>query len=421
MQPKMLEIKPSPAIEAVIECPKSKGLTNRALVVAALANGTSELVNALISDDTLRMMEGLRSFGAAVQVFGSRAVVQGFDGKPKTPKKKIFVGNSGTTARFLTALAAIDGTALIDGDTRMKERPIKDLANALNSLGVAVKTSNGCPPVKVFGGKLSGGTISVSGKTSSQFISALLMISPYADNDMTIRISGGLTSKPFVDITLKVMEDFGAEVSRKGYKEFKVASGYSYRARSYVVEGDTANASYFFAAAAVTGGKVRVKGISPVSQQGEIKFVDLLERMGCLVGKGKDWIEVKGGRLKGITADMNSMPDAVQTLAVVAAFANSPTTIKNVPNLRIKETDRIKALANELRKLGARVKELKGGLRIIPTKELRGTDIDTYNDHRMAMSFAIAGLKIKGVRIKNPDCVNKTFPDFFKQLKRLTA
>lgn len=419
-----MEIKPRGKINAVVECPKSKGFTNRALVVAALAKGTSRLSNVLASEDTLQMINGLRSFGTSISLdeSSSVAVVTGVGGRPKTPSKAIFAGNSGTTARFLTAVAALNGKAVIDGNARMRERPIRDLADALNQLGASAATSNGFPPVKVRGSTLKGGIVRVSGKTSSQFLSALLMVAPYAEKDTTIVITDDLTSKPFADMTIAVMNEFGAEASHKGYRTFSVAAGRTYSGRDYFIEGDAANASYFFAAAAVSGGKVKVTGINPKSVQGEIGFVVLLAKMGCAVRKGKDWIEVMGGRLEGIDVDMNSMPDAVQTLAVVAAFARGPTTIRNVANLRIKETDRIAALASELRKMGADVKEFSDGLRISPPKQLKqlkGAVISTYNDHRMAMSFAIAGLAVRGVRIENPSCVGKTFPGFFAELGRM--
>ncbi len=415
----MLDIKPAAKVDAVVQCPHSKGFTNRALVIAALATRRSVLENALASEDTEYMIKGLKAFGAGIVAKDDRVTVDGFGGKPWQPHGKIFVGNSGTSARFLTAVAVLDGKAVIDGDSRMRERPIQDLADALNQLGASATTHNGFPPVQIRGSRLKGGKVKISGKTSSQFLSALLMVAPYAENTTTVIITDELTSKPFADMTLAVMNDFGAEASHEDYRKFKVVAGKTYNARDYFVEGDAANASYFFAAAAVTGGKVKVTGINPNSVQGEIGFVNLLQNMGCTVRKGKGWIEVAGGKLRGIDVDMNSMPDAVQTLAIVAAFANGVTTIKNVANLRIKETDRIAALASELRKVGAAVTEFGDGLKITPGK-LHEATISTYNDHRMAMSFAVAGLAVKGMKIENPGCVSKTFPDFFARLERLS-
>lgn len=414
-----LEIAPVKKLDALVECPKSKGFTNRALVIAALAGGTSVLSNALLSDDTLHMINGLRGFGAKITVSGSALTVKGVNGKPKTPRGTVYAGNSGTASRFLMAVAALDGKAVIDGDARLRERPVTDLAEALKSLGVFVQTSKGFLPVTIRGGALNAGKIVMSGKTSSQFLSALLMVAPYALGDIAIEVSDELTSKPFVDMTISVMRAFGAEASHVSHKIFKVKSGKGYAATNYAIEGDAANASYFFAAAAITGGKVRVTAINPSSLQGEMGFVGLLQRMGCSVIKGNDWIEVTGGKLSGLSVDMNSMPDVVQTLAVLAAFADTPTSITNIANLRLKETDRIAALATELRKIGAEVDEFKDGIKIIP-KTLRPAAISTYNDHRMAMSFAVAGLAIPGVKIENPGCVSKTFPEFFSALWKMS-
>ena len=400
-------------VDGVVKCPRSKGTSNRALLIAGLAQGTSRLKNVLASDDTQRMIEGLRSFGAEISESES-VTVKGVDGKPSKPPQPVFCGNSGTTARFLAPVAAMSAPATITGNERMKQRPIKDLADALNKLGASAETS-GCPPVKI-SGTLKGGSIEMNGSVSSQFVSALLMALPYAQKNSELAVKN-LTSKPFVDLTLSVMKDFGACAERDGYERFFVAKG-RYAGRSYFAEGDAANANYFFAAAAATEGRVKVTGINPESKQGEIKFVDVLERMGCLVKKGNDWISVEGNRLKGVDADMNSMPDAVQTLAVVAAFASGRTTIKNVENLRIKETDRISATAAQLRKIGAEVQEFKDGLTITPGPA-RPASVQTYDDHRMAMSFSVAALKIPGTNIENPECAAKTFPDFFEVLETL--
>ncbi len=413
-----IAIKPIKKLNAEIECPKSKGYTNRALMIAALAKGTSRLRNALKSEDTEHMANALKKFGAEIKEEENLITVKGTEGKLKRTSSDLYVGNSGTTMRFLTAAATLaEGEVAITGDNRMNERPIQDLAEGLKQLGAEIKTEKGFPPVTTRG-KLKGGNAKVSGKTSSQYLSAILMVAPYAEKDTEIEITDELTSKPFIDMTIDIMKSFGIKPENREYKKFTVKSGQKYTAKDYAVEGDYSNASYFFAAAAITKGKIKVTGINPESAQGDKKFLDLLERMGCKVKKGENWIQVTGSELKGIDADMNSMPDVAQTLAVVAAFAKGKTTIRNIGNLRIKETDRIKAMATELRKIGAKATETENGLIIEPGK-LHGANIETYNDHRMAMSFAIAGLAIPGITIKGAECVSKTFPEFFNQLKKV--
>ncbi len=421
-----MEISVKPVCEgelnASIGCPRSRSFTNRALMIAALADGRSTLSNCLDSDDTRHMINALKQLGVNSAMIGQNSGAIAVEGKPEAmtaPKKTIFAGNSGTTVRFIAAAATLaEGRTIIDGEARMRERPIGDLEEGLRQLGAEIKTSHGFPPVTVRGRRLAGGKANLDGSLSSQYLSAMLMVAPYADNDVQIEITGDLTSKPYVDMTIDSMKAFGIRASNRNYREFSVKSGQKYSARNYFVEGDFSNASYFFAAAAVTKGRVKVTGVNPKSVQGDAKFPDLLGKMGCRVRKGKDWIEVQGGSLKGIVADMNSMPDTAQTLAVVAAFANGRTSIMNISNLRVKETDRIRATATELRKLGAKVTETENRLQIEPGI-LKGSAIETYNDHRMAMSFAIAGLAVKGMVIRGAECVSKTFPDFFSQLERL--
>jgi len=415
----MLAIKTKKYVKAVIEAPPSKSYTQRALVIAALANGKSIIKNPLFSDDTSHMISALKAFGARTERKGNNLVVYGTNGKLKQPKGRIFSGNAGTTMRFITAFASLaDGTSVITGDKRMQQRPINDLLDALRQLGVKSESSSGCPPVKIYGGNFIGGAAKLKGSISSQYLSSILMVAPYAKKDVTISIAGDLASKPYVDITIDVMKNFGVDIKNANYKKFIIKNTKKYKSGNYVVDGDASSASYFFAAAAVTKGRIMVKNINPKSKQGDIKFVDILKRMGCGVRKGNSFIEVQGRVLKGIDVDMNDMPDAVPTLAVTSLFADSATTIRNVPNLRHKETDRLRALAFELRKIGANVEEMQDGLKI-KRRRLQKAIIETYNDHRMAMSFAIAGLVINGVRIKNPSCVNKSFPDFWKKFDEL--
>ena len=415
----MLAIKTKKYVKAVIEAPPSKSYTQRALVIAALANGKSIIKNPLFSDDTSHMISALKAFGARTERKGNNLVVYGTNGKLKQPKGRIFSGNAGTTMRFITAFASLaDGTSVITGDKRMQQRPINDLLDALRQLGVKSESSSGCPPVKICGGNFIGGTARLKGSISSQYLSSILMVAPYAEKDVTISITGNLASKPYVDITVDVMKNFGVDIKNVNYKKFIIKNTKKYKSGNYVVEGDASSASYFFAAAAVTKGKIMVKNINPKSKQGDIKFVDILKRMGCGVRKGNSFIEVQGGSLKGIHVDMNEMPDIVPTLAVTSLFADSATTIRNVPNLRLKETDRLRALAFELRKIGANVEEMQDGLNI-KRRRLQKAIIETYNDHRMAMSFAVAGLVINGVRIKNPGCVAKSFPDFWKKFNEM--
>jgi 3-phosphoshikimate 1-carboxyvinyltransferase len=304
----------------------------------------------------------------------------------------------------------------------MRQRPLNDLIDGLSPLGVEIisQNENGCPPVKIKGGGIDGGETEMNGDKSSQYFTSILMSSPYAKKDVLIKVNGELTSRPYIDLTIDLMRIFGVNVENNSYSSFFIKSGNGYKAREYTIESDMTSATYFFAAAAITGGKVKVKNINISTMQGDIKFVDILKKMGCIVLKGENFIEVEGGGLTGINVNMNEMPDAVQTLAVTSLFAKGETRITGVSNLRIKETDRIKALATELSRLGAQVRELDDGLVIIPGK-MQAAEIVTYDDHRMAMSFSLAGLKIHGIRIKNPGCVNKSFPDFFKKLESLVS
>jgi 3-phosphoshikimate 1-carboxyvinyltransferase len=421
-----IAIIPCGPIHGSIRPPGSKSITNRALVCAALASGSSTLTGALDSEDTRVMIECLRRLGIPVESLdqGTLLVVQGRGGLIPATQADLFVGNSGTTIRFLTAMVALgNGVYRLDGIERMRQRPIGDLAEALKQLGAAVtcESSGGCPPVVVRAMGLRGGKVQIRGNISSQFLSGLLMACPLAARHVEILVEGELVSQPYVMMTLLVMEAFGINVPNPNTLHRLVFEpGQSYRCREYAIEPDASSASYFWGAAAVSGGRVTVDGLSGESLQGDVGLVAILELMGCRVEYGANSITVEGRPLRGIDIDMNAISDTVQTLAVVALFADGPTAIRNVAHIRHKETDRIGDLARELRKLGATVEERLDGLTITPGP-LRGAAIDTYNDHRMAMSFSLAGLKIPGVTIRDPGCTAKTYPNFFEDLKRLTC
>jgi len=407
-----------------IRPPGSKSITNRALICAALADGTSVVHGALESEDTQVMIDGLCGLGIGIEAEKDSQTLQVAGCGGKIPKKsaEIFVGNSGTTIRFLTALVTLgNGEYRLDGVARMRERPIHDLAEALTQLGANVicEGGDGCPPVLVRAAGLKGGKARIKGDISSQFLSGLLMAAPCAERDVILEVVGTLVSVPYVVMTLGVMQSFGVEpTTSRDYKEMTISTGEAYSPCIYQVEPDASAASYFWAAAAVTGGRVTVEGLHAKSLQGDVEFVGCLERMGCRVKYDADAITVIGEELHGIDVDMNAISDTVQTLAVVALFADSPTRIRNVAHIRHKETDRIAAIACELRKLGAKVQEFSDGVEIHPGT-FRPATIETYNDHRMAMSFAIAGLREKGVVIQNPSCTAKTYPHFFADLEQL--
>ncbi|MCI0333216.1 MAG: 3-phosphoshikimate 1-carboxyvinyltransferase [Planctomycetes bacterium] len=417
----------SQPVRGRVQPPGSKSITNRALVCAALAHGVSTLRGALDSEDTRVMIEDLRSLGFEIDSHdaGTILVVRGADGRIPALEAELFCANSGTTMRFLTALTTLGhGSFRLDGVERMRARPIGDLLDALNQLGAQAVSENDdeCPPVVVHANGLPGGAATVRGDISSQFLSALLMAAPYALSPVELTIEGRLVSVPYVDMTRRVMQAFGVDVvATANFSSLKISNRRRYRGRDYAIEPDASAASYFFAAAAITGGCVRVDGLSFDSLQGDVAFVECLKQMGAEVEYGDDYsITVEGRALKGIDVDMNAISDTVQTLAVVALFADGATTIRNVAHIRHKETDRIAALATELRKLGATVTEWDDGLTIDPGQLHAGT-IETYNDHRMAMSFALAGLRIPGVRIANPKCVEKTYPNFFRDLTVLIS
>lgn len=413
--------------DAAVDIPGSKSLTNRALVIAALAQGTTHLSNALFSDDTVVMVEALRRLGFEVEVDGEglRMTVGGLGGRIPAAAADLFVGNAGTAARFLTAMVALGaGRYHLDGSPRMRERPIQDLLDTLAALGVTAASTNGCPPVVVDARGLRGGRAGVRGEISSQFVSAVLMVAPYASADVDLTIEGRLVGAPYVDMTIAVMREFGVRVERggpgRGANEIQVPGRQQYRARNYAVEPDASGAAYFFAAAAVCGGRVRVPGLSTSSLQGDAKIVDLFERMGCAVERHASYLEVRGGpALKGVDVDLGGLSDQTMTLAAIAPFAAGPTRIRGVAHIRHQESDRVTATATELRRLGQEVEEFDDGLKITP-RPVKPAVIETYGDHRIAMAFAITGLRAPGVAIADPDCVSKTFPDFFERLDALS-
>lgn len=411
-------------VSGSIRPPGSKSITNRALICAALAAGKSELRGALDSEDTEVMVESLRRLG--LQVDHSRRTqtieVHGTAGILPAREVDLFVGNSGTTIRFLTAmLATCQGRFRLDGVERMRERPIGDLLAALRQLGATIECEAraDCPPVLVTAHGLAGGIARIRGNISSQFLSGLLMACPYATQDVELVVDGELVSQPYVTMTLGVMGSFGISQHESDLRRFRIKAGRRYQGCIYEIEPDASAASYFWGAAAITGGQVTVQGLSRDALQGDVAFCDCLSKMGCVVESSSNAMTVRGGPLRGIDVNMSAISDTVQTLAAVALFATSPTTITGVAHIRHKETDRLGDLARELRRLGAEVDELPDGLRIIP-RPLHAAEIETYRDHRMAMSLALVGLRIPGVVIRDPACTRKTYPGFFDDLARLT-
>ena len=419
----MKSIRTISKLDAVVQAPPSKAHTLRALFIASLASGRSTLKNALNAEDQRLSAAALRRMGAKINFDGNDFHISGVGGMPRAPAGKLYLGNSGAGIRFIMSAAALaKGPTVIDGSARMRKRPANDLIDALRQLGIVIGKAGGKAafPVVVRGNTFNGGVASLSGEKSSQYFSSILISAPYAQHDVTIRATKAIKSRPYIDITLQCMREFGARASNKGYRKFFVEAGKGYKGRQYAIEGDYSNASYFFAAAALTGGKVVVKNLKKNSKQGDMKFIGLLKKMGCTVRQGSNNVEVAGPtKLRAIKADMGDMPDIVPTLAVVAACASGTTKITNIEHLRIKESDRIGAVVRELRKLGVKATESKGGMSITGGIKKGGGTVETYNDHRIAMSFAVLGLRQEGIKIKNPGCVSKSFPDFFRKLGEL--
>lgn len=429
-----MQITPIPhPLNATVRVPGSKSLTNRALLIAALANGTTQLQNALFSDDSRFFARALQTLGFDIQLDEDRheMTVTGLGGNIPANSAELFVGNAGTAARFLTAFLTLGhGEYILDGDARMRERPIGDLVDALTQLGAELEAADNCPPVRISASGLPGGKAKIAGNISSQFLSALLMVAPYAKFPIEIEVTTELNSKPYVDMTLGVMKDFGVNLQRDTYRSFKipittyqlppVTPGLESPVSIYGIESDASAASYFFAAPAICGGTVRVENMSRTSKQGDIAFLDVLEQMGCIIRKGTDYMEVTcSNHLIGVDVEMRDIPDTAQTLAVIAPFASSPTRIRGIASARVKETDRVHATCTELRRLGIRVEEHEDGMTIYPCDEIQPGTIQTYNDHRMAMAFALIGLRVNGIHIENPSCVSKTFPNYFEVLDAL--
>ncbi len=410
--------------EIVFEVPGSKSITQRALITSALAEGRSRLSCALDSEDTRLLRQALRKFGVDIDDSKDSWEVKGTKGKIKCPEDEIFMGNNGTGIRFLMSFSALcSGSTVLTGTPRMMERPAGPLLDALKQLGVdAISLNNsGCPPVKITSNGLDGGVVKLSASISSQFLSSILLVAPYAKRPITITLDGKLVSRPYVDITLRVMEDFGIGVEEKDSKFYIPLS--NYQARKYEIEADASSASYFFGAAAITSSSIRIKNLPPNPIQGDAQFCDILGQMGCKVEKGKDGTVVTGpglDKLKGIEIDMSKWPDVVPTLAVVAAFAKGQTIIKNVEHLRVKETDRIKAVVTELNKIGCKAIELPDGMIINGNPSgLKAAEIKTYDDHRIAMCFAIAKLLIPDISFDDKEVVKKSFPDFWNYWNKL--
>ncbi len=410
-------------LSATVSVPGSKSLTNRALLVAALAEGSTCVTDVSPADDVRIMAEALRTIGFEIEQDMNRrtVVVSGQGGRIPSRGGVLSVGNAGTAARFLTALLTLGhGEWTIDGDQRMRERPIGGLVDALTQLGATLEATGGCPPVRIFGRGLDGGPASLPDSVSSQFVSAILMVAPYAQRSVELELTSTLSSRPYVDMTAAVMGTFGVDVCREEYRSFAVSPS-TYRSPStFAIEPDVSAASYFFAAPAICGGDVLVRQIPQRSLQGDIAFLALLREMGCDVSYEPDGVRVTGGApLRGIDADMRDIPDTAQTLAAVAPFATAPTRISGIATARVKETDRISATCTELRRLGVRVEEHTDGLTIFPCEQFAPATVRTYRDHRMAMAFALIGLRVPGVTIDDPSCVSKTFPDFFDVLDAL--
>ncbi|MBM4301086.1 MAG: 3-phosphoshikimate 1-carboxyvinyltransferase [Deltaproteobacteria bacterium] len=416
------EIKPCKPVQATLTLPGSKSYTHRALMAAALAAGESVLTNALAAEDTELTAQALTQLGAGIDWQGTTIRVTGRAGRWRPARLPIYLGNSGTSMRFLTALVALgEGEYLLTGTDRLCQRPLGELLDALRRVGVQAVSAkgDGCPPVRVTGG-LTGGRTQLSGGTSSQYLSALLFIGPLAPKGLEIEITGELVSRPYVDLTLEVLSDFGVSYYREGYRYFLVPGGQSYLPQDYKIEADASSASYFWAAAALTGGRVTITNLSLESSQGDAAFPGVLGRMGCAIESTPAGLTVQGGPLRGVEVDMATMPDLVPTLAVLAAFAAGDTVITGVAHLRHKESDRLAAVAAELARLGIEARETADGL-VIRGGAPKGAVIQTYNDHRIAMSFAVAGLKTPGMVITDPDCVAKSFPNFWEFFDRLYA
>ena len=422
-----LTLQPIARVEGTVNLPGSKSVSNRALLLAALARGTTVLTNLLDSDDVRHMLNALSALGVQYTLSAdrTRCEVTGNGGPLHAAAAlELFLGNAGTAMRPLAAALCLGSNDIVlTGEPRMKERPIGHLVDSLRQGGAQIDylEQENYPPLRLRGG-FQGGNVDVDGSVSSQFLTALLMAAPLAPQDTVISIKGDLVSKPYIDITLHLMKTFGVEVDNQSYQRFVVRGKQQYQSPGdYLVEGDASSASYFLAAGAIKGGTVKVTGIGRGSVQGDIRFADVLEKMGATVTWGDDFIACTRGELKAIDMDMNHIPDAAMTIATAALFAQGTTTLRNIYNWRVKETDRLFAMATELRKVGTKVEEGEDYIRITPPATLKFAEIGTYNDHRMAMCFSLVALSDTPVTILDPKCTAKTFPDYFEQLARIST
>ncbi len=418
-----IEIRPISKFRAEVHVPGSKSYTQRALVIASLAHGSSTLRNPLISEDTNHLMEALRTIGAKIVADGEDLMVTGTGGKLINGGASIFLGNNGTATRFLlSALCLGKGDYRLTGTPRLGERPVKPLLNALQTLGGSwtCEEKEGYLPLTIHGRGIRGGRVVFDDVESSQYISSLLISAPYAAGNVEIYIRGSLASRPYITLTLEAMNEFGVQVEKEGENQFRVRSGEHYRGVDYRVEGDASSASYFFLAAALCQGSVRVSPFSRRTLQGDGRFLHLLENLGCAVSSGESWVQVQGNPLPAgeLVFDMGDMPDMVPTLAVLSALRPGRTIIRNAAHLRIKESNRLQAVAKEISKTGVQAEETGDGL-VITGGTPRGADIETYDDHRIAMSFAVLGLAAPGMRIRNGGCVRKSFPGFWTEMEKL--
>ncbi|EGW7409504.1 3-phosphoshikimate 1-carboxyvinyltransferase [Salmonella enterica] len=422
-----LTLQPIARVDGAINLPGSKSVSNRALLLAALACGKTVLTNLLDSDDVRHMLNALSALGInyTLSADRTRCDITGNGGPLRASGAlELFLGNAGTAMRPLAAALCLGQNEIVlTGEPRMKERPIGHLVDSLRQGGANIDylEQENYPPLRLRGGFI-GGDIEVDGSVSSQFLTALLMTAPLAPEDTIIRVKGELVSKPYIDITLNLMKTFGVEIANHHYQQFVVKGGQQYHSPGrYLVEGDASSASYFLAAGAIKGGTVKVTGIGRKSMQGDIRFADVLEKMGATITWGDDFIACTRGELHAIDMDMNHIPDAAMTIATTALFAKGTTTLRNIYNWRVKETDRLFAMATELRKVGAEVEEGHDYIRITPPAKLHHADIGTYNDHRMAMCFSLVALSDTPVTILDPKCTVKTFPDYFEQLARMST
>ena len=425
-RPDSLILAPIKRISGRVDLPGSKSLSNRVLLLSMLAEGTTQIQNLLDSDDVRYMIGALEKLGITLQETREKneISVEGCSGGIPNSDLELMLGNAGTAMRPLTAALTLgQGRYVLDGVPRMRERPIVDLVEGLQQLGAKVRLLNGPPgpPVEILAQGLPGGTARIKGSVSSQFLSAILMAAPGAEKDVTLEIDDTLVSVPYVEMTLALMERFGVHVENRDFQEFHIPGKQTYHSPGdFFVEGDASSASYFLAGAAITGGTVTVLGCGTESLQGDSKFAEVLEQMGAETQWQPHSVTVRGNTLKGVDLDMNRMPDAAMTLAVAALFAEGTTKIRNVYNWRLKETERMKAVTTELRKLGAEVEEGEDYLIIDPPDQIQSTEIETYDDHRMAMAFSLAACGAESVTILDPGCVSKTFPDYFEVLKSVS-